>query len=125
MGLDFVLRKSFRKTWNRSVNVLAGADLLSVTPDWSHRRVNANCTGQAPLEVGERLLVSIDDASHVVVSRGLSAVAVLTSPPADVLEALRASCSGGLAYATVETVRPISNTVELTVEIPPPVPPER
>jgi hypothetical protein len=125
MGLDFVCRKGFRKTWNRSVNVFANPDLLSVTPNWSHRRVNANCTGQVALEVGERLLVSLDDGNHVVISRGLSPVAVLASPPGDVLDSLKASCSGGVAYATVETVRPISNTVELTVEIPPPVPPER
>lgn len=125
MGLDFVCRKPFRKTWDRSISILANPDLLSATPDWMHRRLNATCIGAGTLEAGECLLVSIDRGNHLILSRGLSAVAVIASSPSDVLESLRASCSGGLAYAVVETVRPISNTAEVTIEIPPPVPQER
>lgn len=119
MGLDFVRNKQFRKTWNRSKNVLAERDLYSSTPTWLRRRVNAHRVAGSTLTEGEQLLASLDDDNHVVVSRGVSTVAVIASPPTGVVDVLRNSSSGGIAYATVESVRDISNTVSLSLDIPP------
>jgi hypothetical protein len=121
MGLDFIRGKPFEKTWNRSKNLLTRPDLFSVIPEWLHRRVTGERIGEVCIDVGERLLVTVDAHGQIVASRGLVAVAIVTKPPREVLEALKRSPGGGAAMAVVEQVRSISTTVELSIQIPQPM----
>jgi hypothetical protein len=118
MGLDFIRGKPFQKTWNRSKNLLIRPDLFSSVPEWLHRRVTAERVNDSDVGVGDQLLVTLDEHDHVVASRGVVPVAVVTAIPREVLEALKESSSGGAAFAVVEVVRPISNTVELSIQFP-------
>lgn len=118
MGLDFIGGKPFEKTWNRSKNLLTRPDLFSAIPEWLHRRVTADRVGGATLDVGEQLLVTIDQRDQIVASRGVVPVAIVTAPPREIIEAMRCSAGAGAALAVVETVRTISNTVELSIQVP-------
>ena len=114
MGADFIEKAtpSFRKAWDRARVALATADLFTRQPECMPRSAVADIVGNPTLGVGEHLTVE-ESAGALVARRGTVEVARFTSPPREIVEAVRGSCS--IAKGTVERVHPISGAVEISV----------
>ena len=114
MGADFIrdAAATFKKSWDQGLVRLGTADLFTQQPTCAPRVVDADLVGDASIRAGETLVIR-KIGNRLVVSRGLSEVAHLRSPPADVLRAIDASC--GIAKGVVEQVHDDAGVAEIAV----------
>lgn len=114
MGLDFIKKAApdFDKGMDRSRIELATPKVFTRQPNATPRAYSARLLGEDEPCSGEKVGISLRD-SQVLVMRGLTAIAVLRSPPVLLLEALTASF--GEAYGLVQEVQIFSRTLEVTV----------
>lgn len=114
MGAEFIrdAAASFKKGWDRGLVKLGTADLFTQQPTCAPRVVDADLVGDASIRAGEYLVIrKVGD--RLVAARGLSEVAHLTNPPADVLSAVEASC--GVAKGLVEHVHDDARVAEIAI----------
>jgi hypothetical protein len=114
MGVDFIRRaaRSFHKGLDRRRIELASPTLFTQQPTAAPRIYAAHlCSGQA-LNTGEKLGVRLD-GEKVLAMRGLDQVATITSPPAELVQAL--SIVHGEACGVVQQVHDMARMAEISV----------
>ena len=114
MGLDFLRKtaKSFRKGLDQSRIDLSTPDLFTPKPDCEPRAYAATIQANRKLSLGDELGVRFQ-GDRIVARRGMDIVAVLDSPPVELVEALQEA--HGEAWGTVTAVYDIADTAEITV----------
>jgi hypothetical protein len=114
MGSDFIekVKHSFRKTLDRARADLATADLLTKTTSCAARTAVADILDGQTLEVGEQITVEVENG-QLVGRRGNTEVVRFNAPPADLLQAVEASC--GIAKGTVEPVHDLAGVAEISL----------
>ena len=114
MGAEFIraAAPSFKKGWDRGLLRLGTADLFTQQPTCAPRVVDADLVGNASLDIGDTLIIR-KLGGRLIAARGLSEVAYLTNPPADILRAVEAS--SGIARGTVEHIHQGAGVVEIAV----------
>jgi len=114
MGADFIrdAAATFKKSWDRGLVRLGTADLFTQQPTCAPRVVDADLVANASIRAGETLVIR-KVGNRLVAARGLSEVAYLTNPPADVVKAIEASC--GIAKGVVEHVHDDAGVAEIAV----------
>jgi hypothetical protein len=115
MGLDFIRKAapSYRKGLDYRRIELGTPTLFTQQPSDTPRGYAASLRSGQDLLAGEEVCVRLNGQEQVLVLRGLDPVAVLTSPPRELIEALGASF--GEAGGVVQEVHEISRTAEITV----------
>jgi hypothetical protein len=115
MGLNFIRKAapSYRKGLDRRRIELCTPTLFTQQPTGSPRGYAASLRSGQDLHAGEQVCVHLNGQEEVLVLRGLDPVAVLTSPPRELIEALGASF--GEAGGVVQEVHKISGTAEIAV----------
>jgi len=115
MGLDFIRRaaSTFKKSWNRGASELARPTLFTRYPDCRTRSVVAVLEENANLSAGMPLAAHLDGQTLALVHE-TTRVAVVTSPPHDLFEAIRGI--GGCATSHVVQVNPSSGTANVEFE---------
>ena len=91
---------------------MATADLFTRQPECAARSVAAEITGNASLEVGERLTVE-PDGEGPVARRGIVEVARFPNPSPALVKAVKSSC--GVASGTVEDVHDLAGIAEISL----------
>ena len=114
MGADFIRKaaKSFTKSWDRHRLALATPTLFTIGPTCASRSVAADIIDGVALLEGERLTVQTVNGQTVAL-RGLSTVAVIKNPSADIAAALDAAC--GIAQGTVEHIHKLSGVADISL----------
>lgn len=114
MGADFVEKatRSFKKSWDRERVALATDDLFTRQPERAARTAAAEITGNASLEVGEKVTVE-REAGGLIARRGLDEIARFSNPPLALVKAVENSC--GVAIGTVEDVHDLAGVAEISL----------
>src|SRR5215472_17346574 len=114
MGSDFLerVKKTINRSWDRERVALATSDLLTRQPDCVGRSVVGEIIGNARVSPGEKLTVE-KDGRDLIVRRGLTGVARISQPPADVIQGIDESC--GVGVGTVDQVHDPARVVEITI----------
>jgi hypothetical protein len=114
MGLDFVKKaaRSFHKGLDYHRIELGTPTLFTAEPSVVPRTYAASVRSGHTLKAGDKLSVHLD-RGQVLAMRGLSTVATLNSPPAELLNAL--SESHGEACGIVLQVHEIAHVAEVQV----------
>lgn len=115
MGSDFVKKAapSFNKSWDRGRVSLATADLFTQSPSCAARSVKGDIIGDVRLQSGDAVTVERGAGGSLIAKRGLTEVAYINQPTADVIRALDASC--GIARGTVEQVHDLAAVAEISL----------
>jgi hypothetical protein len=114
MGADFVQKaaKGFEKSWDRGRAALCTADLFTQMPSRAARTAAAEMLGDVALLPGDH--VTVEKSGEILVARkGLTLVAHLNSPSAELVGAVDASC--GIAKGTIEQVHELARVVEISL----------
>lgn len=114
MGLDFIRKTgpSFHKGLDQKRIDLATPTLFTQHPAAAPRSYAAHIRRGRHVTAGEKLGVRLD-GDCVVALRGLDPIAIIDSPPAELVEAL--SASHGEACGIVQDVHDIADVAEITV----------
>lgn len=114
MGLDFIRRAAhtFHKGLDRRRIELATPTLFTQPPTSLPRTYAAEVRGGQTLTAGEQLSVRLD-GQRVLALRGLDPVAIINSPPVELMDAL--SASHGEACGVVNEVHDIAHIAEISV----------
>ena len=114
MGVDFIRRAapSFHKGLDKRRIELAIPKLFTQQPASAARTYAADLHKGQMLKVGEKLGVRLD-GQQVFATRGLDPVASISSPPAELLEAL--SAGHGEASGIVQHVHDMACVAEIRV----------
>jgi hypothetical protein len=114
MGIDFIRRAapSFSKSMDRRRVELGTPDLFSLKLEGKPRAYAAAMQRGEQLAEGDKLCVCLKD-NQVIALRGLSPVAQIRNPPAELLTGLKASF--GEACGVVQVVHVKACIAEITV----------
>jgi hypothetical protein len=114
MGADFIRKaaKTFTKSWDRHRLDLATPTLFTTEPSCVASTVAADIVDGVTLREKERLTVQTLNG-QLVALRGLSTVAVINKPSAEIAAALDAAC--GIAQGTVEHVHTLSGVADISL----------
>jgi hypothetical protein len=114
MGMDFIdkTKGNLKKGWDRSRAALSKTNLLTKFPEAVNRSLLADAVGDAPIAVGDRLVIQFHD-SVLMAFRELTPAARFCDPPDDVLQMVRDA--GGCANGVVATVYDVSRTLSITL----------
>lgn len=114
MGIDFIRRAapSFHKGLDRRRIELGTPDLFTRKIEGSPRAYAAAVQNGEKLAAGEKLCVCLR-GEQVIALRGLSTVALVRNPTAELVNALVASF--GEACGVVQVVHEIASIAEITV----------
>ncbi len=112
MGTDFLNRfkKTFHRALDRSEVALRTPTLFSSNISTMTRTVRGSICKSAAVRQGERFLLRVVDGK-VIGQRENDVIIELNNPPAEYLDQLT-KC-GGVAFAEIKTVLPISEAVEV------------
>jgi hypothetical protein len=97
MGADFVRKaaKAFEKSWDRGRTALCTADLFTQTPNQAAHTAAAEMLGDVALRPGDH--VTVEKSGQTLVARkGLTPVAQLNSPSAELVGAIDASADSNV-----------------------------
>ena len=114
MGIDFIRKaaRSYRKGLDRRRIELGTPHLFTRQPNAAPRAYAASVRPGQTLTPGEKLGIHLD-GEQILVLRGLSPVATLTSPTLELKEAL--SAAHGEGCGEVQRVHQIASVAEITV----------
>lgn len=114
MGVDFIqkTKRSFEKHLDVQRAKLGTSDLFTREPMETCQAVAAELRPGATAREGQELTAEISGKS-LILRQGLTTVAVVSAPPAAIIQAVEESC--GLATAVVEHVHEISGMIEVTL----------
>jgi hypothetical protein len=113
MGLDYaeMVARSYRKGLDRTRVAASTPTLFTQQPDSAPRSYTAKVQNGQTLSVGDERCVRVE-GEQVVVMDGLTRVATLNNPTADLKDALKEGRGG---CATVRDVHDAAQTVEITI----------
>jgi hypothetical protein len=114
MGMDFIekAKGSLKKTWDRSRVKLGTPDLLTKYPTTVERSFLADRIGDAPVTVGENVVVQLCEDGVFAYSQ-LTATARFRDVPSDVLQMVREG--GGCINGVVTAIHEVSCTTSITL----------
>jgi hypothetical protein len=114
MGLDFIAKaaQTYKKSWDNHLVELSTPTLFTVEPRATPRTVCGDLQTDHLPNIGERLVLRLR-ASQLLAYRGDSVVAILHTPPADILHAAQASY--GVVCGSVHAVNKISRVVDIAI----------
>jgi hypothetical protein len=114
MGIDFIRRcaPSFRKGLDRRRVELGTPDLFSRKLEGKPRAYAASVQNGESLKEGDKLCVCLK-GDEVLALRGLSPVAQIRNPPAELVSALKSSF--GEACGVVQVVHEMARVAEVIV----------
>ena len=104
---------SFKKSWDRGRISFATADLFTQSPSRAARLVKGDIIGEVRLKSGDIVTVERGASGALIAKRGLTEVAYINQPTADVVRAVDASC--GVARGTVEQVHDLAAVAEISL----------
>lgn len=115
MGLDFIRARgrTFKKSWSAGASELSTPSLFTRHPECQSRSINASVDAFIGAAAGTCLTVSVEGEQLALVHE-TRRVGVVTSPPADLLSAIRDS--GGCALGEIKRLNPISGTVDVEIQ---------
>jgi hypothetical protein len=114
MGIEFIRKAApaFHKGLDRSRIALGTPKLFSRAPDCAPRAYAATPLVGVVLGVGDTLGVCFD-GERVVATSGITPIAIVANPPAELVRALQESF--GEACGQVEAVHSLSGIVEISI----------
>ena len=115
MGVDFQekVKRSFKKHLDIEKVKLATPDLFTCQPVEQRRALAADVLNDAHLPPGQTYVAEPANGTIVLRDCGLTPVAVVRSPPADILSAVYGG--GGVAKAVVQEMHTLSGVAEVTI----------
>ena len=114
MGADILKKrqKTYQKHVDRNRYYLGQGDLFTIKPTQSERTILCDVVNNAIVNSGDRLTVQAIEGA-LISYKGKKEVSVCTKPPNSTYEQIKDL--GGAAYGEVQTLHPLSGTVEITI----------